>query len=115
MFMSQYITLPTHKDGNILDLVFTNNENLIHDSSIVPVLQSTSHHVIVMISTSFKIQNINHNDDQPETRSGFNPLNFFSDDIEWDSVKNDLNQIDWRKELESKDPHEILKKFNEIC
>ena len=31
MFMSQHVLSPTHKDGNILDLVFTNNSSLIHD------------------------------------------------------------------------------------
>ena len=29
-FLLQYVTKPTHKDGNILDLCFTNNTNLIH-------------------------------------------------------------------------------------
>ena len=72
---------PTHKDGNILDLVFTNNENLIHDYSVLPVLQSTSHHSIVMVSTSLKVQSLAHDDDQPEPHSKFNALNFFSDEI----------------------------------
>ena len=48
LFMSQHVQTATHKDGNILDLVFTNNSNLIHDCVSIPVLQSTSHHSIVM-------------------------------------------------------------------
>ena len=29
-YLSQYILTPTHKKGNILDLCFTNNLNLVH-------------------------------------------------------------------------------------
>ena len=115
MFMSQYVNVPTHKDGNILDLVFTNNEHLIHDCSVVPVLQSTSHHGIVNVSTSLKVQSTVYDDDKPEPRSKFNSLNFFSDEIEWDSLKKDLSQIDWKKEFNNDDPQEILRKFNHLC
>ena len=56
--ISQYVNTPTHKDGNILDLVFTNNENIIHNCAIIPVLQSTSHHKIVMVSTCLNVNAI---------------------------------------------------------
>ena len=85
LFMSQYIQKPTHKDGNTLDLVFTNNEYLIHDYSILPVLQSTSNHSIVMVSTSLKVQNFVCDDEKPEPRTKFNALNFFSEEIDWTS------------------------------
>ena len=97
--MSQYINFPTNKDCNILDLVFTNNESLIHGCSAIPVLQSTSHHSIVMVSTNLKVSNLAYDDDQPEPRSLFNALNFFSDDIEWNKLKSELQQIDWKEEL----------------
>ena len=92
MLMSQHVILPTHKDGNILDLVFTNNDNLIHECSTIPVLQSTSHHDIVMVSTCFKVNNLN-DEEQPkiEPRTGFNALNFFSDDTDWKRTKQFLN------------------------
>ena len=32
--LSQIINTPTHKDGNILDLVFINNMDLVHDINI---------------------------------------------------------------------------------
>ena len=58
--------------------------------SVLPVLQSTSHHSIVMVSTSLKVQTLDHDDDQPEPRSKFNALNFFLDEINWNELKNDL-------------------------
>jgi len=115
MFMSQYVNQPTHKDGNILDLVFTNNENLIHDYSVLPVLPSTSHHSIVMVSTILKVQSLAHDDDQPEPRSKFNALNFFSDEVNCNELKNDLNQINWNDRLSSDDPQEILNNINQTC
>ncbi|XP_066936771.1 uncharacterized protein [Clytia hemisphaerica] len=115
LFMSQYVNQPTHKDGNTLDLVFTNNEDLIHDYSILPVLQSTSHHSIVMVSTRLKVQNFANDDDKPEPRSKFNALNFFSDEIDWNKIKEDLNQIYWDVKLNSDDPQEILESINQIC
>ena len=114
MFMSQYVNQSTHKDGNILDLVFTNNENLIHDYSVLPVLQTTSHHSIVMVSTSLKVQSLAHDDDQPEPRSKFNALNFFADEINWNELKNDFSQINWNHKLSSDDPQEILNSINQI-
>ena len=54
LFLSQVITTPTHKDGNILDLVIVNNRAMVHDTTVIPVLRSTSHHNIIQISTIYK-------------------------------------------------------------
>ena len=59
LYLSQIVTKPTHKDGNILDLVFVNNQSLIHDCTNIPVLQSTSHHYIVEVSTPYKVKTCN--------------------------------------------------------
>ena len=47
-FISVKITNPTHSDGNTLDLIFTNNSNLIHTyECVIPPLSSVSDHYIV--------------------------------------------------------------------
>ena len=114
LFLTQYISSPTHKDGNILDLVFTNNESLIHECSIVPVLRSTSHHDIVLIQTSFKVENRS-NEETPEKRTGFHAMNFYADSIEWNKIANALNCIDWDTELNNENPNIILQKFYDLC
>ena len=44
-FLTQHITNPTHKDGNLLDLVFTNNDSILHSyDCIPPSLTSISDH-----------------------------------------------------------------------
>ncbi|XP_066935006.1 uncharacterized protein [Clytia hemisphaerica] len=62
-----------------------------------------------------KVQNFASDDDKPEPRSKFNALNFFSDEIDWNKLKEDLNQIDWDVKLKSDDPQEILESINQIC
>ena len=114
-FMSQYIDLPTHKDGNTLDLVFTNNEHIIHSYSTVPVLQSTSHHEIVLVSTTLKVQNSLLDNDQQEPHTKFNTLNFFADDIDWETIKDDLKRVNWLREFNTEDPDVILETFDNIC
>ena len=42
--LTQIIKTATHKDGNVLDLVFTNNVDLITDNTVIPILLSISHH-----------------------------------------------------------------------
>ena len=64
---------------------------MIHDCSIIPVLQSISHHDIVLVSTSFKVENQDADiNDKAEPRTGFNSLNFFGDNIHWDMIKSKL-------------------------
>merc|ERR1711895_130642 len=82
--MSQYVQNPTHKDGNILDLVFTNNVNFIHDCVTIPVLQSTSHHHIVMVTTPYKVQIHPIKDEEKTQQNMFNSLNFFSKEVDWE-------------------------------
>ena len=49
--LNQYVNKPTHKDGNILDLLFTNNDNLIHNLNVIPTILNVSHHSIIQCST----------------------------------------------------------------
>ena len=114
LFISQYVRTATHKDGNILDLVFTNNGNIIHNCTTIPVLQSTSHHKIVLVSTCLKVSTISEKDEQPEPRTGFNTLNFCADEVNWQKIKERIRAIKW-KEKHSEDPNEILETINTLC
>ena len=53
-FLTQYIHEPTHIAGNVLDLVFTNNEFLVHSYECRKLLPSISDHLTVDCLTSFK-------------------------------------------------------------
>ena len=51
--LNQMITHPTHKDGNILDLILTNNKELIHSYQCVPTTKEISHHCIIEVATTY--------------------------------------------------------------
>ena len=108
-FLHQHITYATHKDGNTLDLVFTNNSNLIHSHEcIVPPLTSVSDHYIIECKT--RIQGSVDDEDQtrPERISPLDNLNFFSNDIQWDVIMNEFNDVDWKTLLLDQSPENQL-------
>ena len=50
-FLVQQVDCPTHKDGGILDLIFTNNCDLIHCLSAIPT--PNSDHFIIEVSSVY--------------------------------------------------------------
>ena len=119
LFLTQHVTEPTHKDGNTLDLLFTNNSSLIHNCVIVPVLHSTTHHSIVQIETLYKVKCENDTDSNYTPKTMFNTLNFHSDEIDWNLLTESLNKINWKETLNENDTNIMLDTFHsqvyEIC
>ena len=121
-FLLQYVTKPTHKDGNILDLCFTNNTNLIHSYQCDFTI--SSHHRVVQFKTTltnesaspeetFRVPN---SDDGPGAI--FDSLNFLSDEADMEGLKQRLKDVDWKEELgdpEETDPAKMLENFIEKC
>ena len=100
LMLTQIVTEPTHYQGNILDLVFTNNESLIHSCTITPTLMSISHHHLVKAYTQYKAPM---NTDGEAAHPRLSPLdnyNFQSKDVDWDSLNESLSCVDWRSLLE---------------
>ena len=42
--MKQIVFQPTHRQGNTIDLCFTNDDSLVHSYNCIDVLNSVSHH-----------------------------------------------------------------------
>ena len=101
--LSQCISKPT-RGQNILDLVFTNNQQLISDIQINDVSKTISDHKIIrcestrLTKTEKKTRNI---------YEKFDKLNFYSNNIEWDNIIKDLENTKWDKILENKTVTEI--------
>ena len=112
--LTQMISSPTHKDGNILDLVLVNNTSLVHHCSIIPVLRSTSHHNLIQVSTVYKSSYDPESLERPKLCS-FNALNFFNQDIDWSAINKKLNNIDWKRELTNKSENDSLQFFYTTC
>ena len=113
-FLEQLIDLPTHKDGNILDLLFTNNTEILHSFSCDETTNSDHH--LVNCKTNYIHKQVN---DQTHTRSTsetFEDLNFFSDDVNWEKISEELSAYNWDKEFHKSDNHSsMIDKFCEIC
>ena len=114
LFLTQIVTSPTHRDGNTLDLVFVNNLALVHDSIVLPVLQSTSHHSIVQVSTTYKADPQNENESCPKP-SYFNSLNFFHENVDWTNISCALKDIDWEAVFKDKSIDDNLNTIYSEC
>jgi hypothetical protein len=114
LLLTQVIKTSTHKDGNILDLVFVNNGGIVHDTNVIPVLPSTSHHSIVQISTTYKADPPAKTSSRPKP-SMFNALNYFHKDVDWSNLEATLGNVEWEETFREKTPDEMLDSIYSIC
>lgn len=99
-FLSQCILNATHFQGNILDLVFTNNTDLIFDYKCIETLRSVSHHKIIEVETKFMLKTEQPVVSEKPTESNpFSSLNFHDDNVDWSSLSDELSDIDWNLEF----------------
>ena len=114
--LSQYVTVPTHRQGNILDLVFVNNDFMVHSINVAAVLQTTSHHSIVEVSSlvplssSSKVSTVS----SPAPLNGLRKYNFHSEDIDWTRLNESLSVVDWDAKFNDLTGDEITDKFLSI-
>ena len=122
-FLTQRADFPTHRDGNVLDLVLTNNPLLVHDICALPSRVS-DHFIIEMTSALSPIlpnrlnAGIDTNPDNveiTETNIDFRHLNFFSEDTNWDAILLRLSQHNWIRELQGLSVEAMLSRFSSVC
>ncbi len=114
-FMTQHITKPTHKGGNTLDLVHTNNSYLLHSYECIKPLQSVSDHYVVECCTQFNsIHKLPPDEEKPDLASPFDKLNFHSDEVNWDGVITEFQAINWSDELSNLQPDDMVDKFLQL-
>ena len=95
-FLVQQINCPTHKDGGMLDLIFTNNGDLIYNISAIPTPRSD--HFLIEVSSLYQettISELKHTSvarGSSKDEAGFGDLNFFSDRINWDALEAELER-----------------------
>ena len=112
----QMISKPTHRGGNTLDLIFKNNFNYIHSSSSnVTVL---SDHYIVECKVYYKGESESDNNRTNaacEDEASFYDLNFFSENVNWESLNYALSAINWRLYFRKCDPDDMVGTFLLVC
>merc|ERR1712002_1421797 len=96
-FMLQMIEEPT-REGNTLDLMFTNEVNLI---TMVEVNKSNySDHDIIEMSTNYS-EKEKYNTEQSEDTE-FRKLNFRTKTVKWKNIIGMMEDIDWDQEFETR-------------
>jgi len=116
--LEQYIDQPTHKLGNTLDLVFSNNPQFIHSYQCNQTLYS-DHYIIEgkVMYTQPNRPKLTDNEPSINQEPGamFDLLNFFSDDTNWNGIEMDLRNYNWVLEFRQCNPKEMLDRFINVC
>lgn len=111
-FLTQCVDKPTRRE-NILDLIFTNNEELVN--SFVSMKTDFSDHNIVECKTYLSLSKTQSQTRNATTLSGLHRLNFFNDDIAWTKLKEALSNIDWNSTFQDIDIDTAMEKFIDTC
>ena len=93
-FLSQNILEPTHEAGNTLDLIFSNNSDLIHSYKITPT-KPVSPHFLVNCTTPLSSNITSSTCGEKDVDSIFDTLNLFSEDTNWKNIEDSLDKVDW--------------------
>ena len=115
LFMEQIVEEGTRNE-NILDLFFSNNDEIVLKVEVEP--QSIiSDHKLQIITTSFLTEDcVARGDDEEDS---LHQLNFFHNKIEWEEIKEKLSKVQWIQILKGLNPTEIycqiLKSLTGIC
>ena len=106
----------THGTGNILELLFSNNSGFLHSYQCL----KTAHfgHYIIECKTTFSVEPISETDcplSNTLEDTGFNKLNFSSDDVNWENLTNALNTHDWLSKVCSFPLKDMLAQITAVC
>ncbi len=83
---SQYVDFPTHSRNNILDLVLSNNDNIVNVENLGPL--SNSDHVMLLITTNFYVKN----EVNSYVRYDWKNADFIG-------MENEMKNVDWKREI----------------
>ena len=115
-FLSQLIQKPTHKNGNTLDLLFTNNPRILHSHNVMDTVFSD--HEIVECLTTYNTttsKEQQHPENIADAATGLGSFNFFSEDTDWWRIDHELAQQNWKLEFRGSNTRQMLGKLLEIC
>ena len=93
---TQRINTPTHTAGNILDLVFTNIPDYVHNIKVLDHCEAClSDHFGITLGINFIVGR--------KTRPKKKVYNY--NRANWEDLNYDLKKVDWYSLIESTDPH----------
>ena len=111
-FLHQLVDSPTHRAGNTLDLIFTNNVNVVVNHEIIPVTPLSSHSLITC-QTFLSCPKPSH--EYPEEQSTFDKRNLRSKQTNWDAINTEIGSHNWDNLFDNLSVTEMLAKLIEVC
>ena len=112
-FLEQVVLKPTHRCGNTLDLLFTNNTSLFLNHVTISTSPVSSHYVVEFTTTlgcdsPIMVQ-------PPGSNSPFDRVNLMSKETNWDNIADYLRHQRWQQQFEGLSPTEMLESLIEKC
>lgn len=98
----QRINTPT-RDENILDIVMINNDDFIHNYTVDKTILS-DHNIITIETNLTSTKQTDIRVSKLSEKLDFNKLNYFSESVHWENLKQDLSEVDWVHRMDNCDP-----------
>ena len=114
-YLSPEFNTPTHRQGNVLDLIFTNYSEMLHSYECNDTIFSD--HYLINAKINYKNEEQENREEAIRSEistTNFDCLNFFSEKIDWKIVKQNLKELNWRAELRGCPPEIMLPRFFSI-
>ena len=98
-----------------MDLIFTNNEEIIHDIEYFIPPQSISDHYVINVMTKLNASIYTAESDEDDIPlAPLKTLNYHSEDIDWIEVIEEFDNISWIDELADLSPDEMVAKITSL-
>ena len=110
--LTQEISENTRKE-NCLDLLFTNNSDLIQNIKIYDTIHSDHKMIEVFTRLSSKPNEANRNF-QNLSKTNMANLNYHDEKIDWEKIKQMLRQVKWHEEMQNKTTEECYFRLEKI-
>ena len=115
-FMLQMVEEPT-RERNTLDLMFTNEVNLI--TAVEVTKSSYSDHDIIEMCTNYSLKEKEKCNREQSEDNEFRTLNFRAKSVKWKNIAGMIEDIDWDQEFESRNSiacgKNMLEKFTKCA
>ena len=113
-FLYQLVDQPTHRAGNTLDVILTNNSELFRTTTCIPASPISSHSVVLVQSLlSSSPVRIEKRNQQDSTK--FDEVNLLSEKTDWETIRNTLETVDWNHQFENLSTTEMIESLTELC
>ena len=116
-FLTQLVTEPTRKEKNILDLILTNDRDIIHNISVIET-ELSDHNIVTceLMDPSLLLKPITRSDYTPD--SPLDDIDFTKAD--WNNIRDTLGFLDWSDVLDPEIDQYIafgrlISKITSIC